>query len=84
MPRNVCYAVEAVGNNIIITQQYPDKQIYIRMSRASAHWVAQKLWDIFNEKRQHEQLSEKMKMSEVSRAKKVADYLFGGKNETKH
>ena len=84
MARNVCYAVEVEGYNIIITQQWPDKQIYIKMSRASAHWVAQQLWDIFNAEIMHKQLPEKMKMAEVSRAKKVAKYLFGGKNETKH
>lgn len=84
MARNVCYAVEVEGHNIIITQQWPDKQIYIKMSRASAHWVAQQLCNIFDQKRQYAELPEKMKMAEVSRIKKMADYLFGGKDETKH
>lgn len=84
MGRDVCYAVEVEGRNIIITQQWPDKQIYIKMSRASAHWVAQQLWDIFNAKTMHEQLSRKVKIAEISRAQKVADFLFGGKDETKH
>lgn len=84
MGRDVCYTVEVEGRNIIITQQWPDKQIYIKMSRASAHWVAQQLWDIFNEKTMHEQLSRKVKKAEISRAQKVADFLFGGKDETKH
>ena len=84
MGRDVCYAVEVEGRNIIITQQWPDRQIYIKMSRASAHWVAQQLWNIFEQKRQYAELPEKMKIAEVSRVKKMADYLFGGKDETKH
>ena len=58
--------------------------IVIKMSRASAHWIAQQLWNIFEKKRQHEELPYKTKITEISRAQKVADYLFGGKNETKH
>ena len=84
MARNVCYAVEEIGREIIITQQKENSQVYIKMSRASAHWVAQQLWDIFNAKTMHEQLSRKVKISEISRAQKVADFLFGGKDETKH
>lgn len=84
MPRNVCYAVEEIGREIIITQQKENNQIYIKMSRASAHWVAQQLWNIFDQKRQYAELPEKMKMAEVSRVKKMADYLFGDKDETKH
>ena len=84
MPRNVCYAVEEIGREIIITQQKENNQIYIKMSRASAHWVAQQLWNIFDQKRQYAELPEKMKIAEVSRVKKMADYLFGGKDETKH
>lgn len=84
MARNVCYAVEEIGREIIITQQKENNQIYIKMSRASAHWVAQQLWNIFDQKRQYAELPEKMKMAEVSRVKKMADYLFGGKDETKH
>ena len=84
MARNVCYAVEEIGREIIITQQKENNQIYIKMSRASAHWVAQQLWNIFNAKRLHNELPEKMKIAEVSRVKKMADYLFGGKDETKH
>ena len=83
MAKNVYYAVEVEGRNIIITQQWPDKQVYIKMSRASAHWVAQQLWDIFNAKTMHEELTHKAKVSEISRAQKMADYLFGGKDETK-
>lgn len=83
MGRDVCYAVEVEGRNIIITQQWPDKQIYIKMSRASAHWVAQQLWNIFNTQRLHDELFKKTKTAEISRAQKMADYLFGGKDETK-
>lgn len=84
MAKNVYYAVEVVGNTIVLTQQWPDRQVYIKMSRASAHWVAQQLWNIFDQKRQYAELPEKMKMAEVSRVKKMADYLFGGKDETNH
>jgi len=84
MAKNVCYAVEVIGNTIVLTQQWQDRQVYIKMSRASAHWVAQQLWNIFDQKRQYAELPEKMKMAEVSRVKKMADYLFGGKDETKH
>ena len=84
MGRDVCYAVEVEGHNIIITQQWPDKQIYIKMSRASAHWVAQQLCNIFDQKRQYDELPYKAKVNEISRAQKIADYLFGGKDETKH
>lgn len=84
MVRNVCYAVEEIGREIIITQQKENSQVYIKMSRASAHWVAQQLWNIFEKKRQHEELPYKTKITAISRAQKVADYLFGGKNETKH
>ena len=84
MARNVCYAVEVEGHNIIITQQWPDKQIYIKMSLASARWVCQQLWNIFDRKRQYDELPHKAKITEISRAQKMADYLFGGKDETKH
>ena len=70
MAKNVCYAVEVIGNTIVLTQQWPDRQVYIKMSRASAHWVAQQLWNIFDQKRQYAELPEKMKMAEVSRVKK--------------
>ena len=84
MAKNVCYAVEVIGNTIVLTQQWPDRQVYIKMSRASAHWVAQQLLNIFDQKRQYAELPEKMKKAEISRVKKMADYLFGGKDETKH
>lgn len=84
MAKDVCYRVEDFGSSIVLTQIWPNNMHYIKMSKSAACWILAQLDAILNAKERAEKVLQKKFECEISRAKKDADKIFGGKNETKH
>lgn len=84
MSRDVCYRIEEVGGSIVLTQIWPDNRHYIKMSKSAANWVVNQIIDILRAEERSNKLLEKVFNCEVSRARKQAESIFGGKDGTKH
>lgn len=83
MSKNVCYRIERQGGVIVLTQIWPNNQRYIKMSLSSAEWVAHRILEQLNRDGHRDALPKKAKTAAVSKAQKMADFLFGDSDDTK-
>ena len=75
----VCYEIEQdKNNNFIIWQIFPDNRRYMKISLHSMVWIVNQIMDRLQTKQRAEQLPHKMKVAQVSKAQKIADFLFNG------
>lgn len=73
----VCYEIEQdKNNNFIIWQIFPDNRRYMKISVASMAWLVNQIMDRLRTKQRAEQLKHKARVSQVSKAQKMADFLF--------
>lgn len=73
----VCYEIEQdKNNNFIIWQIFPNNRRYMKISIQSMAWIVNQILDRLQTKQRAEQLSHKMKVAQVSKAQKIADFLF--------
>ena len=83
MSKNVCYRIERQGGAIVLTQIWPDNQRFIKMSLSSAEWIAHRILEQLNRDQHRDALPKKAKTAAVSKAQKMADFLFGDSDDTK-
>ena len=83
MSKNVCYRIERQGGGIVLTQIWPNNQRYIKMTPSSAEWVAHRILEQLNRDGHRDALPKKAKTAAVSKAQKMADFLFGDNDDTK-
>lgn len=73
----VCYEIEQdKNNNFIIWQIFPNNRRYMKISIQSMAWIVNQIMDRLQTKQRAEQLPRKMKVAQVSKAQKIADFLF--------
>lgn len=73
----VCYEIEQdKNNNFIIWQIFPNNRRYMKISIKSMAWIVNQIMDRLQTKQRAEQLPHKMKVAQVSKAQKIADFLF--------
>lgn len=73
----VCYEIERDQHrNFIIWQIFPNNRRYMKISIQSMAWLLGQIQEEFQAKTRAEQLPHKAKVSTISKAQKMADFLY--------